>query len=87
LRSNFVFLSTTSSLNSKKFSKNSLRLQVFGLPSTIARVLNPNELSEIIKLSEEFPENISLQWIYAQKIYIYIFAELNNLEDKRTEDS
>ena len=45
LRSNFVFLSTTSSLNFKKFSKNSLRLQVFGLPSTIARVLNPNELS------------------------------------------
>ena len=49
--------------------------------------VNPNELSEIIKLSEEFPENISLQWIYAQKIYIYIFAELkNNLEDKRTEE-
>ncbi len=47
--------------------------------------VNPNELSEIIKLSEEFPENISLQWIYAQKIYIYIFAELkNNLEDYRT---
>jgi len=49
--------------------------------------VNPNELSEIIKLSEEFPENISLQWIYAQKIYIYIFVELkNNLEDKRTEE-
>ena len=50
--------------------------------------VNLNELSEIIKLSEEFPENISLQWIYAQKIYIYIFAELkNNLEDKRTEEN
>jgi len=48
--------------------------------------VNLNELSEIIKLSEEFPENISLQWIYAQKIYVYIFAELNNLEDKRTEE-
>jgi len=49
--------------------------------------VNLNELSEIIKLSEEFPENISLQWIYAQKIYIYIFAELKkNLEDKRTEE-
>ncbi len=49
--------------------------------------VNLNELSEIIKLSEEFPENISLQWIYAQKIYIYIFAELkNNFEDKRTEE-
>ena len=49
--------------------------------------VNLNELSEIIKLSEEFPENISLQWIYAQKIYIYIFAELNKLEDKRTEEN
>jgi len=49
--------------------------------------VNLNELSEIIKISEEFPENISLQWIYAQKIYIYIFAELkNNLENKRTEE-
>ena len=44
--------------------------------------------SEIIKLSEEFPENISLQWIYGQKIYLYIFAELkSNLEDKRTEEN
>jgi len=40
--------------------------------------VNLNELSEIIQLSEEFPENISLQWIYAQKIYIYVFAELKN---------
>ena len=28
-----------------------------------------------------------MKWIYAQKIYIYIFAELNNLEDKRTEEN
>ena len=49
--------------------------------------INSNELSEIIKLSEGFTENISLQWIYAQKIYIYVFAELkNNLEDKRTKE-
>jgi len=49
--------------------------------------VNQNELSEIIQLSEEFPKNISLQWIYAQKIYIYVVAELkNNLEDKRTEE-
>ncbi len=49
--------------------------------------VNLNELSEILRISEEFPENISLQWIYAQKIYIYIFAELKNyLEDKRTEE-
>ncbi|KGF90883.1 FAD linked oxidase [Prochlorococcus marinus str. MIT 9107] len=45
-----------------------------------------NELSEIIKLSEKFPENISLQWIYAKKIYIYVFAELkNNLENQGIE--
>ena len=44
-KSNFVFLTTTSSLNDKKFVKKSFRLQVSGLPSTIAKVLNPNELS------------------------------------------
>ena len=49
--------------------------------------VNLNELSEIIELSEEFPENISLQWIYAQKIYIYVLAELrNNFDDKRGEE-
>ena len=44
-RSNFVFLVTTSSLNVKKFDKNSFKLQVFGFPSTIAKVLKPKELS------------------------------------------
>ena len=44
-KSNFVFLSTTSSLKFKKFDKNSLRLHVCGFPSTIAKVLKPNELS------------------------------------------
>ena len=44
-RSNFVFLITTSSLNFKKFSKKSLRLQFFGFLSTIANVLKPKELS------------------------------------------
>jgi len=43
--------------------------------------VNLNELSEIIKLSEEFPENISLQWIYAQKIYIYIFVYFSKKSD------
>ena len=42
---NFVFLVTTSSLKVKKFVKKSLRLQVSGLPFTIAKVLKPNELS------------------------------------------
>ena len=44
-KSNFVFLTTTSSLKDKKFDKKSFKLQVSGLPSTIASVLNPNELS------------------------------------------
>ena len=44
--SNLVFFITTSSLNFRKFSKNSLR-EIFdlGLPSIIAKLLNPNELS------------------------------------------
>ena len=46
--------------------------------------INTNELSKIIKLAEGFPENISLQWIYAEKIFVYIFAEFkNNLEKQR----
>ena len=45
LRSNLVLFITTSSLNFKKFSKKSFKLQVFGLLSTIAKVLKPNELS------------------------------------------
>ena len=44
-KSNFVFLTTTSSLKDKKFSKNSFKLQVLGFWSTIASVLKPNELS------------------------------------------
>ena len=44
-KSNFVFLITTSSLKLKKLDRKSLRLQVSGLPSTIASVLKPNELS------------------------------------------
>ena len=40
-----IIFITTSSLNFKKFSKKSFKLQVFGLLSTIAKVLKPNELS------------------------------------------
>ena len=43
--------------------------------------VNDNELSKIIKLAEGFPENLSLQWIYAEEIYIYIFAEIKNNSD------
>ena len=44
-KSNLVFLITTSSLKDKKFDKKSLSVHVLGLPSTIAKVLNPKELS------------------------------------------
>ena len=45
LRSNLVFLITISSLKVKKFVKKSFSVQVCGFPSTIAKVLKPNELS------------------------------------------
>ena len=44
-KSNLVFFITTSSLKDRKLDKKSFRLQVSGLPSTIAKVLKPNELS------------------------------------------
>ena len=73
------FFSIITEIELKTIQSNSIKV--------IEGFVNLDELTEIIKLSEEFPENISLQWIYAQKIYIYIFAELkNNLEDKRTEE-
>ena len=74
-----AFFSIITEIELKTFQSNPIKI--------IEGFVNLNELSEIIQLSEEFPENISLQWIYAQKIYIYVFAELkNNLEDKRTEE-
>ena len=45
LRSNLVFLITTSSLNFKKFSKKSFNEHVLGLLSTMANELKPNEVS------------------------------------------
>ena len=50
LRSNFVFLTTTSSLNLRKDSRKSLRLQFFGFLSTIANVLKLNEDSKEVYL-------------------------------------
>ena len=44
-KSNFVFFITTSSRKVKKLVKKSFKLHVLGLPSTIANVLNPKELS------------------------------------------
>ena len=73
------FFSIITEIELKTIQSNSIKV--------IEGFVNLNELTEIIKLSEEFPKNISLQWIYAQKIYIYIFAELkNNLEDKITNE-
>ena len=50
LRSNFVFLTTTSSLKFKKDSKKSFRLQFFGFLSTIANVLKLKEDSKEVYL-------------------------------------
>ena len=36
------------------------------------------ELGELITISESFPSNQSLQWIYSEKIYIYIISEYEN---------
>ncbi len=73
------FISIITEIELKTIKSNPIKI--------IEGFVNLNELSEIIQLSEEFPGNISLQWIYAQKIYVYIFAEFkNNLEDKRTEE-
>ena len=44
--------------------------------------VDDNELSKIINLSEGFPENLSLQWIFAERIYVYIFAEIKDDSDK-----
>ncbi len=75
-----AFFSIITEIELKTFQSNPIKI--------IEGFVNLDELSEIVQLSEAFPENISLQWIYAQKIYIYVFAELkNNLEDKRTEES
>ena len=41
-----------------------------------------NELVELINISESFPENMSLQWIFSDKIYIYIVIEIKTKKDK-----
>jgi len=44
--------------------------------------LNEIELIDIIEMAEGFPENMSLQWISTDKIYIYIVAEIKTESDK-----
>ena len=45
--------------------------------------IDSNELTEVIKLSEGFPENVSLQWIFTKEIYIYILAEFRDSFDEQ----
>ena len=40
------------------------------------------ELKELITISEKFPENFSFQFIFSDKIYVYIVGELKTNEDK-----
>jgi len=44
--------------------------------------VNENELTKIINLAESFPENLSLQWIFSEGIYVYIFAEIKDDNDQ-----
>ena len=44
--------------------------------------VDDNQLSKIIKLAEGFPDNLSLQWIYSDEIYVYILAEMKSYSDK-----
>jgi len=44
--------------------------------------INNNELEELIIKSEEFPQNISMQAIFADKIYICVVAEIKTEKDQ-----
>lgn len=43
--------------------------------------VNQTELEEIIEIAESFPKNMSLQWIFSDRIYITIVAEIKTEED------
>ena len=49
-KSNLTLLITVSSLNFKNSEINSFKFKIFGLLFTIARVLNPKELSILVSL-------------------------------------
>ena len=49
-KSNLILLITVFSLNLRNSDINSLRFNILGLLSTIAKVLNPNELSILVNL-------------------------------------
>ena len=44
--------------------------------------INKNVLEELIIKSEEFPPNMSIQWIFSDNIYIYVVAEIRTEKDK-----
>ena len=44
--------------------------------------INNNELEELIIKSEEFPQNMSMQAIFADKIYICVVAEIKTEKDQ-----
>ena len=44
--------------------------------------VSKSELKEIIKIAESFPKNMSLQWMFSDKVYVYIVSETKTKEDK-----
>ena len=44
--------------------------------------ISDKELGELIYVAEKFPDNFSLQWICAKRIYIYIVAEIKTPKDE-----
>tara|TARA_Y100001978_G_scaffold65213_1_gene58397 strand:- start:133 stop:1416 length:1284 start_codon:yes stop_codon:yes gene_type:complete len=44
--------------------------------------INKKELEELIIKSEDFPQNMSIQWIFSDQIYVYIVMELKTEQDK-----
>ena len=69
------FLAIITEISLKTFQSHPIQI--------IEGFVDDNELSKIINLAEGFPENLSLQWIYAEEIYIYIFAEIKNDSDNK----
>ena len=62
LRGAAPFLAIITEIGLKSFQ--SYPIQIF------EGFINDNELSKIINIAEGFPDNLSLQWIYAEEIYI-----------------
>ncbi len=48
------------------------------------KVLNPDQLSELIQIAENWPNSISLQWAWGDKINAYVVIKNANKEEKKT---